>query len=383
MKILFVAPSNSVHTKRWIRNAVNSGFEVYFYDQIVGASSLGIDRVTEVPRQEPSFFKNLPRVTAEIFNLISNFYYLSKIRRDIKFDLVHIHWLFSSSGYSAAFVFPKILVATPWGSDVQYVAEPSLSGSLKNFLNKLYVRKILIKSKSVCCDSNLLKISLSNFGIDTKKVEVIYFGTDVDRFKPENRSEILRAQLGFSSENLVIISNRGHEPVYDIPTLIFAAPLVLSQSPNARFVIAGSGGLTSSYKTQIESLGLSEFFTFPGRLNDEDFINITASCDIYVSTSKSDGGLAASTAEAMASGLPVVISNFGENASWLDDNSAGLLFPIGDSSRLAKCLLDLISNDLVRIQMGLSGRKIIVERNNATIEWEKVVKMYSKVANIK
>ena len=42
--------------------------------------------------------------------------------------------------------------------------------------------------------------------------------------------------------------------------------------------------------------------------------------DIYVSTSLSDGGLAASTAEAMACELPVIITNFGVNSKWISEN---------------------------------------------------------------
>ena len=383
MKILFIAPSNSVHTQRWVKNAVNSGLEVYFYDQNPIAVNLGIEGVIEISRPLPAFFRYLPSLVLEIFTLFFHLHSFAGIKKNQKFDVVHVHWLFSSSAYSAAFAFPSKLVSTPWGSDVQYVGSSGLFGQLKKFLNRLYVRKVLKTSQLVCCDSHLLRDSLVKFGINTSKVEIIYFGTDVNRFKPQNRDDSLRSRLGFTSENVVILSNRGHEPVYDIPTLINSAPKVLSKLPNARFVIAGSGSLTSSYKEQIDAYGITNYFTFPGRLNDDDFINITASCDIYVSTSKSDGGLAASTAEAMASGLPVVISNFGENANWLNSESAGLLFPIGDSDMLTEILLRLAKDESLRVRLGSEGRKIIVGQNNSILEWNKVLDLYRRAAGTK
>lgn len=383
MKILFVAPSNSVHTKRWIRNAVNSGLDVYFFDQIPSSSGLNIDGVTELSSSVPAYLGYLPRPFAEVIKLAFLLRNFRSLRRSIQFDLVHIHWLFDAAAYAASRVFSRNLVSTPWGSDVQMARTSGINGFLKSKLNYLYVHSILDRSLKVCCDSNLLKSSLSKYGINTKKIDIIYFGTDTESFKPSNRNEDLRARLGFNPENVVILSNRGHEPVYDIPVLINSAPSILSKFPTARFVIAGSGSLTESYKDLISELKLSEFFVFPGRLNDSDFVNITASCDIYVSTSKSDGGLAASTAEAMASGLPVVISNFGENSNWLDNETAGLLFSIGSSSELAIQLEELIENQSKRIHMGEIGRSIILKRNNAKLEWEKVLGLYSKVTAVK
>jgi glycosyltransferase involved in cell wall biosynthesis len=383
LKILFVAPSNSVHTKRWIRNAVNSGLDVYFFDQNPSSSGLNIDGVTELSSSVPASLKYLPKPFAEVIKLAFLLRNFKSLRRSIPFDLVHIHWLFDAAAYAASRVFSRNLVSTPWGSDVQMARTPGINGFLKSRLNYLYVHSILDKSSKVCCDSNLLKSSLSKYSINTQKIDIIYFGTDIESFKPSNRNEDLRSRLGFNPENVVILSNRGHEPVYDIPILINSAPSILSKFPNARFVIAGSGSLTESYKDLVSELKLSDFFVFPGRLNDSDFVNITASCDIYVSTSKSDGGLAASTAEAMASGLPVVISNFGENSNWLDDETAGLLFSIGSSSELAIRLEELIENQSKRIRMGEIGRAIILKRNNAKLEWEKVLSLYSKLTTAK
>jgi glycosyltransferase involved in cell wall biosynthesis len=169
------------------------------------------------------------------------------------------------------------------------VSTPGITGLLKSRVNFLYVRSVLDKSLKVCCDSHLLKNSLTKYKISTEKIEIIYFGTDVESFTPANRNNDLRARLGFNPENIVILSNRGHEPVYDIPVLIKSAPSILSKFPNVRFVIAGSGSLTESYKDLVSDLKLSEFFVFPGRLSDSDFVNRTASCDTAVFSCQSHG----------------------------------------------------------------------------------------------
>lgn len=290
--------------------------------------------------------------------------------------MIHGHWLFDVSMLAATFQPNLKMIITPWGSDVQYSPKNSKSRAIKMWVNKLIIKRLAHKSIAVCCDSEAQAQILLKAGSTRDKINIIYFGTDTNIFKPENRNNVLRSKYGAEEENILVISNRSHEEIYDLQTFILAAKIAHDHNPKLRFVLAGSGSLTETLKQKISEIDMEDYFYLPGRMSDEEFASSTASCDIYVSTSKSDGGLAASTAEAMACGLPVLISNFGENESWLRNESAGYVFSIGDSIKLAELINKLSLDSDLRRQMGAKGRNIIEKDNNSTVEWKKVLSLY-------
>ena len=168
--------------------------------------------------------------------------------------------------------------------------------------------------------------------------------------------------------------------MYDIETFIRAAKRVLVVDSNIDFVIAGGGPSSEKLKAYSIEQGLGQKILFTGRLDDETFASATTASDIYVSTSPTDGGIAASVAEAMSSGIPVLITNFGDNASWLKSESAGYLFESGDDEKLSELILKLAKDKGLRNSMGLIGRGIVERENNAEIETLKVISLYRRIS---
>ena len=89
--------------------------------------------------------------------------------------------------------------------------------------------------------------------------------------------------------------------------------------------------------------------------------------------------MAASTAEAMAAGLPVIITNVGNNDQWITDGQQGFNIPISDPVNLTEKILTLLKNKTLRQNMGAAGRQVIVERNNLFTEMMKVEALYTKL----
>ena len=106
---------------------------------------------------------------------------------------------------------------------------------------------------------------------------------------------------------------------------------------------------------------------FTGWLPNDEIPRYLATADIYVSTSLSDGGIAASTAEAMASGVPVIVTDFGDNRKWVKDGINGFIIPSRNPEALASRIVYLLQNESERKQFGQRNRQIIEEKNN----WEK------------
>ena len=143
-------------------------------------------------------------------------------------------------------------------------------------------------------------------------------------------------------DGFTIISMRNFEPVYDLKTLVLAMPDILSKHPDVNFVLIGKGSQEKELKDLVKELKIESSVYFPGFISNPDLPQFLNNSDIYISTSLSDAGIAASTAEAMACGVPVVVTDTGENCEWIKNGETGYLVPPSDPLKLAEAIQNMI-----------------------------------------
>jgi glycosyltransferase involved in cell wall biosynthesis len=360
MRILFLAEASSVHSHRWIRYFAEQGHSIEWVslsDANGGSTPSGV-RFHPVGYPRSRSLRIL-RATAVVRNLL----------HDGGFDIVHAHYA-GSYGLVGALSGFHPFVLTPWGSDV-------LHAGRRRFYRPL-IRFTVRRADLITCDAEHLRDAVVNLGAERDRVRLVYFGTDTDRFHPGLASEDLRFDLGASDAPL-IISARTLHPLYDVSTLLRAVPEVLREWPNARIVVAGDGPQRHELEALSASLGISGATRFVGSLSPDHLAIYLATADVYVSTSTSDGGLAATTAEAMACATPVIITDFGQNRAWVDDGRSGVIVPIGDSRTLSAAILRLLRDDTLRREMGRTGRAVIEQRNSYRREMGRMEQMYESL----
>ena len=369
MRILYVAPLGSIHSKRWISYFARAGHDVHVidasFDDALEVADVKVHhlplRGTRLPIAK--YLLRFPRWLASWRRLI----------KVINPDVIHIHWLGLYALGAALSTGSNALVVTPWGSDLLVNPRESVKW-------RLQVRRILAAGSSFICDAEHLRDELLHRGIPFERIHVIAFGTDVNRFEPKQRDPKLAGELGFQDEAPLVISMRALDPIYDIGTLLAAIPTVTQSVPKTRFVIVGDGPQRSELEQLADSLGVTSLVRFVGRLSDKDMVRYAASASVYVSTSLSDGGLAASTAEAMACGVPPVVTDFGDNASWVNHGVTGFLFPCSDAATLSARLIEVLSDQDLARRLGVGARHTIVERNNVDTEMQKVEEIYRSLS---
>jgi L-malate glycosyltransferase len=224
-----------------------------------------------------------------------------------------------------------------------------------------------------------MRDALINLGANPNKVRIVNFGIDVQRFAPTCRDAHLRESLGLG-DSPTVLSSRRLEPIYDVGSLVSAIPLVLARWPGAKFVIAGSGSEEPALRRAVERLNLQDSVRFVGWLPEDELPRYIASCDIYVSTALSDGGIASSTAEAMACGLPVIVTDVGDNRDWVQDGRQGFVVATRNSDQLAARIVELIDDAQRRRHLGANGRELIARENNWALEMEKMASAYESLA---
>lgn len=292
-----------------------------------------------------------------------------KVVSDFKPDILHVHYL-GSYGLLGLFLDADATVVTPWGSDV-------IEGK-RSLWKRPVIRRILQKADMVTCDAYHMRREVMNFGVPEKRITIINFGIDTQRFSRRQPDQQVQRQYGLCHEPTVI-SLRNFEPVYDLETLVNAVPLVLKKVPDVSFVLVGKGSLEGKLRELVKSLGVDAAVKFAGFVPNDQLPDTLCCMSIYVSTSLSDAGIAASTAEAMACELPVVVTDTGENDQWITDGENGFLVPAGQPDILAGRLIRLLEDAELRDTFGKKGRKTILEKNDYVEEMSKMTALYKKL----
>lgn len=359
MKLCFLAGANSIHSYRWIKYFATAGHEVTWISL------------------SPNIFESLPGVrfyevkgASGLLGLLRAAVKVRKIIAHARPDILHVHSVGTYGAMGLLSGFDPI-IATPWGSDVLYGKESPLKRPL--------IARILRRAAMITCDAWHMRDEVMQFGVPLERIKIINFGIDTERFSSHPPNPAIRS-ANHLGDAPAVISLRNFEPVYDIPTLLKAVPKVLEQHPDTHFMLVGRGSLEAELKALASQLGIDHVVHFVGFVPNDQLPDTLCSLDVYVSTSLSDAGIAASTAEAMACGLPVVISNSGENSRWIDDGVNGLMVPISQPAALADRLIQLLADVNMRQRLGQAGRATIQARNDYLVEMGKMGTLYQQIA---
>lgn len=284
-----------------------------------------------------------------------------KILKGINPDFVHLHVDHQYSLVSALSGFPFML--TSWGLEVQTLPYAS-------FVQKSLARIAALKARAITVDANFLKEIWVSMGIPEHKIKVIPFGVDTDRFNPDVDGSAIRQELHIEKTDVVIISTRPfyNNEHYNVECLIRAIPTVVKGHENVKFIIKGVGPLESYLKQLAEKLNVSKYTRFVGLVPYDDLGRYLCASDIYISTCFVDS-TSVSLLEAMACGLPPVVTNIAGNREWVKDGENGFLFPPKSSTALAEKATRLIDDNQLRKRFG--ERCIPIIQRRAT--WERSV----------
>ena len=199
----------------------------------------------------------------------------------------------------------------------------------------------------IIADASVIKRQLvQENGIDPAKVDVIGSAVDLEKFKPPRDRMKFRREMGFDADTPVIGNIGMIRPDKGQLVLVEAAHRVLSERPDARFVIVGQG--TGQLKRGINVRNAID----RARLVDKIFMvgyrwdtpDVYAACDMIVIASLRTEASPIVLREAFASGRPVIATKVGDIPEIIDHRRNGLLIEPGDSNALAAAILELISN---------------------------------------
>tara|TARA_Y100001935_G_scaffold255044_1_gene266219 strand:+ start:5875 stop:6954 length:1080 start_codon:yes stop_codon:yes gene_type:complete len=351
--ILFIAPSNSIHSHKWIS----------FFDKQKDLKISWISFYKKDSNIEISPSINYYELSNH--NALKIFLFLLKLIKKEKFSIVHLHYLGKFS-YVTKFINIKSLIVSPWGSDIKLLK--------KNSIKYFIVRKILNSSDLITVDADYMFSILNSISRKNNlNIKRINFGTDTNFFKPNNKHKVF-------NKPIKIISLRNLEKIYSVETIIKAAKILRDKFKiQFKIDIYGDGSEKGYLMQMINKLSLDNFVSLKGKYQYDNLPTILNKYDLYISSSTSDAGLAASTSEAMSCGIIPIVSNNSENEFWMSNNS-GYLYETYSYKDLANKIMDFINLEYEsKLKLFQNARDKIIDFNSYENEMSKMLNIYKKL----
>lgn len=188
----------------------------------------------------------------------------------------------------------------------------------------------------------------------------VHNGVDMRRFSPGRA--VLPTELGIPPGAPVVTivaalrKPKGHE------IALQAWQHVVSRFPEARLLIVGEGDERASLAAFAQRAGVSDRVVFAGIR--QDIADLLRGSTVVLLPSLTEA-LPTVLIEAAACGRPTVATMVGGTAEVVDHGQTGLLVPAGDPARLADAVLRLLSDEVLREQMGGQARELAQARFDA------------------
>lgn len=314
------------------------------------------DGVRVVLLRDLPLLKYLPLPAALFAETLTRVMRVAILVHTIRPSIVIGNWITRFSGLYCALVGFHPFLAVAWGSDILVEARRSM---ILRMLARLTIRA----ADGVVVDSEIQRRAVLSLGCRSMSIYCFPWGIDLDLFRPEKTREI-REKLGWLDDKIVV-STRNHSPIYGVEYSIRAMALALARVKDAKLLVIGNGPLLEYHKSLARRLGIDEKVAFLGYVPNHLLPAILNAADVYVSTSFSDGS-SASLMEAMACGLPVVVTRIPANEEWVVHGQNGFLVPPGDSIALADSVVRILQDERVRSLM----RKANLEAAKKRADWK-------------
>ncbi len=347
MRILYFTRSDSVHDQRFMAALAESEHEAYvlrLYDGEFKTPN-GVTPLDWKGIKGPLRLWQIPVLVRR----------LKKLLEALKPDLVHAGPLHDLS-YLVAKTGFKPLLSMSWGFDLMRDVHMDVGMASR-------ARFALAHSTALITDAQCSAEKAVDLGFEPDRICIFPWGVDIEKFSPQ--AVVAAGKRWREAQNLqdktVLLCLRTMEPVYGVDVLAKAFALAASKAPDLRLLLLGDGSQRPYIEGLFNQAGVSDKVFFGGRVPNAELGLYYGAADIYVTPSHVDGS-SVSLMEAMACGLPSLVSDIPANLEWVRDGLNGWVFPDNDPESLADILLKLKEADWR--EMGHQARLIAQEKAN-------------------
>jgi len=361
IKVLLLADSSSIHTRRWANALNESGLNVFIFSLCdpTGKYNDGIKIYSQ------GFNPNWTNRDTKVYNKIiylKTLFALKKIIKKVKPNIVHAHFATSYGLLGALSGFQPYIISV-WGSDVYDFPK-------RSFINKLILKFNLSKANIILSTSHVMAKETSFY--TNKKIFVTPFGVDINKFKLISEKK--------DNSKIIFGTVKTLDPYYGIDTLIRAFSIVYLKLKNknieSELHIVGDGPLKNNLKELSRNLKIDDQVKFINKVPNEYIPTYLNTFDVFLALSNSES-FGVAVLEASSCSLPVIVSNVGGMPEIVSDNFTGYIVPPNDPVTAADKMFDLSMNFEKRKYFGKNGRLLVEEKFNWNDNVNRMLEIYN------
>jgi glycosyltransferase involved in cell wall biosynthesis len=362
MRIIYFSKNYTPHDYRFLSSLSRTEHVVSFL-QLEATSRQTEDRpvpenvqqILWAGRQREFRWRDVPRLTFD----------LRRVIREIKPDLIHAGPIQNCAFLAVLSGFRPIL-AMSWGYDLMMDAEKS---AWMRWVTGYTLRRV----QYFTCDAHVTREKAITYGMKPEHTVVFPWGVDLEHFQPKGATEKKQ-----KANPVTLFCSRTWESIYGVDVLAQAFVKVANVNPDVNLILLGGGSQGAKLRQILMSGGVLERVHFGGQVGQRDLPRWYHLSDIYISPSHVDGS-SVTLLEALASGLPCLVSDIPGNREWIEDGVNGWLFRAGDADNLAEKILSAIKGRKSFKKIGEAARKTAEQKADWSKNFGKLLAAYDQV----
>lgn len=280
-------------------------------------------------------------------------------------DLVQVGPLNDPGAFVAGY-WDGPLIAASWGFDL-------LADSRLDPVSARHVNFTLKRADVVFSDNPAVSQEAIKLGCEKQKIVEFPWGVSQQWLELPLRQFV-------PSKKLTFICTRHHDEIYRVQDVLEGFSLSQASKMGSELVLVGEGPLTQKLKDRTKHLNLENQVHFVGRKSSQEIQQLLINSDVYVSSSSTDGS-SISLLEAMAVGIPVLISNIPGNAHWVSSQT-GFCFELGDIVSISNGMDYFLPSDIsisLEINSRVQSAQTLIKQE---ANWDKTASNFLEYANV-
>jgi L-malate glycosyltransferase len=300
--------------------------------------------------------------------LLSLFGYL--VRNHASYDVIHCH----SAMFEAAIVIAtarllrkpaliRSMASGGWGDLAMVRQDRSIKGTG-------WMLRQFCRADAVVALNNQVSEEMQRIGVAEESIVCIPNGIEPE---PDRR----KSDYSIGDSVKVVFVGRLH-PQKGVDTLLKALKLAAQTDPHDgwRLVLAGTGPLEQALRSLAAELGISEWVEFLGQVEDVD--GLLNQSDLFALPSFSEG-MSNALLEAMAHGLPCIVTDIPGNHDLIRDKENGLLVPVDDPVVLAQVLVETARDEPTRRRLGQGAYQTVQTHYSLSQVADRYIQLYERL----
>ncbi|MCW5978016.1 MAG: glycosyltransferase family 4 protein [Bryobacteraceae bacterium] len=240
------------------------------------------------------------------------------------------------------------------------------SGDLRELeataVGRLELRVLRRFSSRVIALNPAMVREFTELGVSPDRIVTLPCEVDPADFRPCDAEERrrLRRELGLAADAGVVVFTGRFVPSKRLSLLVAGFARLAPRRPSAKLILVGDGPARPEVVERIREAGLESRVVLAGMAGTERVRQWLQASDVFALVS-SEEGIPCSLIEAMAVGLPSLVTDIPAMSQLIEHGVNGIRVPVDDEQAVARELNRLLEDPAWRAKLGAAGRESVRE----------------------